>query len=348
MSSVPRPVGGARGPYRLGMRLLLISGSLRDGSTNTAVLRTMQAIAPAGVDAALHGGMAALPHFNPDDDREGEPVHPAVADLRAAIAAADALVISTPEYAGALPGALKNLLEWTVGDAGTYRKPVAWLNVSGPAAPTGAADAHASLAKVLRYVGADMVAAACARIPLTRDQVGTDGLVGDAGVRAALRAALEALQARVAAGPDAASDPDGAGRAGRAPVDQLAAAEFAARWERDWNAHDLDALLAHFAEDVVFTSPVAAQLLPGSDGVIRGREALRAYWSHALGLLPDLRFTVEAVYTGLDTIVINYRNHAGNRVCEVLRFDGALVVAGHGTYLSDAAAAASGLAADAA
>jgi chromate reductase len=65
------------------MRLLLISGSLRDGSTNTATLRTVQAIAPQDIDTTLYGGMASLPHFNPDDDREGEPVHPAVADLRA-------------------------------------------------------------------------------------------------------------------------------------------------------------------------------------------------------------------------------------------------------------------------
>src|SRR4051794_28682539 len=246
----PRPRRRLRAPAldRFGMRLLLISGSLRDGSTNTAALRTMQAIAPAGVDAMLYGGMAALPHFNPDDDRKGEPVHPAVADLRAAIGAADALVISTPEYAGALPGALKNLLEWTVGDAGTYRKPVAWLNVAGPAAPTGAADAHASLAKVLRYVGADVVDAACARIPLTRAQVGADGLVGDGGVCGRLGAVAAVLEAHVAAGPREASPSDTSTPGAGAPVDQLRAAEFAARWERAWNAHDIDALLAHFAE----------------------------------------------------------------------------------------------------
>jgi chromate reductase len=321
------------------MRLLLVSGSLRDGSTNTAALRTLQDVAPAGIETALYDDMAALPHFSPDDDREGEAVHSAVARLRAAIATADALVISTPEYAGALPGALKNLLEWTVGDASTYRKPVAWVNVAGPAAPTGAADAHASLAKVLGYVDADVVDAACARIPVARAQVDADGLVDDAGVRDRLSAVLAALEAHIATGSHEAPAKD------RAPVDQAQAVEFAARWERAWNAHDLDALLAHFAEDVVFTSPVAAQVLPGSDGVIRGREALRAYWSHALGLLPQLHFTVEAVYTGLDSIVINYRNHAGNLVCEVLQFDGPVVVAGHATYRSDAAAAASGLAA---
>jgi NAD(P)H-dependent FMN reductase len=129
--------------------VLLISGSLREGSTNGAVLRTAAELAGDGVTTTLYGGMAKLPHFNPDDDREGEPVHVAVADLRAQIAAADAVLLCTPEYAGALPGSLKNLLEWTVGDGGTYRKPIAWINASGPAAPTGGADAHDSLRKVL-------------------------------------------------------------------------------------------------------------------------------------------------------------------------------------------------------
>jgi chromate reductase len=146
--------------------ILLISGSLREGSTNSATLRTVQEIAPAGIMTRIYTGMGWLPHFNPDEDRDGEPVHPAVADLRAHVAEADALLICTPEYAGALPGTLKNLLEWTVGDGGTYGKPIAWINVSGPAAPTGGADAHDSLRKVLGYVHADIVEAACTRVPL--------------------------------------------------------------------------------------------------------------------------------------------------------------------------------------
>jgi ketosteroid isomerase-like protein len=127
-------------------------------------------------------------------------------------------------------------------------------------------------------------------------------------------------------------------------VDQREATDFAARWERAWNDHDLDALLEHFADDVVFSSPVAAQLLPDCDGVIRGRDALRDYWTEALGMVPDLRFAVEGVYVGLDAVVINYRNQSGNRVCEYLTFaDDGLVVSGHATYQSDAAASASGL-----
>jgi NAD(P)H-dependent FMN reductase len=173
--------------------ILLISGSLREGSTNSATLRAARELAPLGVTTVLYTGMGSLPHFNPDEDREGDPVHPAVADLRAHVAEADAIVIGTPEYAGALPGALKNLLEWTVGDAGTYGKPVAWINVSGTAAPTGAADAHDSLRKVLGYVHADIVEPACFRLPLTRDAVGDDGNVSDPVAREQITAMLRTL-----------------------------------------------------------------------------------------------------------------------------------------------------------
>lgn len=108
---------------------------------------------------------------------------------------------------------------------------------------------------------------------------------------------------------------------------------FVADWLAAWNAHDLDALLAHFAEDVRFSSPVAAQLL-GGDGVLRGRQALREYWTEGLRRIPDLRFEVVASYVGVNTLVINYRNQRGGLVNEVLVFDGPLVVEGHGTYLS--------------
>jgi chromate reductase, NAD(P)H dehydrogenase (quinone) len=178
--------------------ILLISGSLRAGSTNSAALRTVRELAPTGVTTAMYTGMGSLPHFNPDEDREGQPVHPGVEDLRVHIAGADAIVISTPEYAGALPGALKNLLEWTVGDAGTYRKPIAWINVSGPAAPTGGADAHDSLRKVLGYVHADIVEAACTTAPLTRDAVGDDGLISDPIARERITVMLRILASELA------------------------------------------------------------------------------------------------------------------------------------------------------
>ncbi len=108
---------------------------------------------------------------------------------------------------------------------------------------------------------------------------------------------------------------------------------FADDWVRAWNAHDVEAVLAHFHDDVEFTSPVAARVLPDSKGVVRGKDALRHYWTTALTMLPDLHFDVIGVYQGESTLVINYRNHRGELVNEVLTFDGALVRVGHGTYL---------------
>ena len=110
-------------------------------------------------------------------------------------------------------------------------------------------------------------------------------------------------------------------------------AAFADAWVRAWNAHDVEAVLAHFHDDVVFTSPVAARVVPESGGVVRGKPALRAYWTAALTLLPDLHFELIAVYQGESLLVINYRNHRGQLVNEVLAFDGDLVREGHGTYL---------------
>ena len=116
-------------------------------------------------------------------------------------------------------------------------------------------------------------------------------------------------------------------------MDLAEARAFTEQWVKDWNAHDVDALLAHFTDDVVFTSPTAVRLL-GGDGVIRGKEALRKYWSEGIRLIPDLHFEVVGLYVGISTVVINYRNQAGGLVSEVLTFDGALVSEGHGTYLA--------------
>jgi ketosteroid isomerase-like protein len=109
---------------------------------------------------------------------------------------------------------------------------------------------------------------------------------------------------------------------------------FSRKWVDAWNAHDIEAVLEHFRDDVVFTSPVAARVLPETGGVVAGKDALRHYWTTALKSLPDLHFEIVDVYRGESTLVINYRNHLGGLVNEVLTFDtGGLVREGHGTYL---------------
>ena len=88
-------------------------------------------------------------------------------------------------------------------------------------------------------------------------------------------------------------------------MNRAEAERFADSWVQAWNAHDLDLVLGHFSDEVLFTAPVAAQLLAGSDGVIRGKLALRRYWAEGLRLIPDLHFDVVGVYVGVGALVIN-------------------------------------------
>lgn len=125
-------------------------------------------------------------------------------------------------------------------------------------------------------------------------------------------------------------------------MDPHEAVAFAARWAAAWNAHDFDSVLVHFSDDVVFTSPLAGQIVPGSGGVIHGKQALRAYWAAGIEQQPDLRLEVLGAYAGVDALVIHYRNQRGGFVNEVLLFEGDSVVAGHATYLAVAPPASQG------
>lgn len=93
---------------------------------------------------------------------------------------------------------------------------------------------------------------------------------------------------------------------------------FAKAWQAGWNSHDLDRILEHYSDDILFYSR-KAQALAGS-GVIRGKAALRAYWAKALEGQPDLLFTVEDVFEGHEMMVITYKNHRGVLAAETLYF----------------------------
>ncbi|NBE56181.1 NADPH-dependent FMN reductase [Streptomyces boluensis] len=169
--------------------ILLLSGSVRSGSSNEAVLRTAQAVAPhARVETVLYAGLGGLPHFNPDDDTD--PLPPPVAELRAALAAADGVLVCTPEYAGTLPGAFKNLLDWTVGGTGFADKPAAWVNAAAPGRGEGAS---ATLRTVLHYTGAAVVEPACVRVTVNRETSTPDGTLDDDAVRGQLTEVLGLL-----------------------------------------------------------------------------------------------------------------------------------------------------------
>lgn len=109
-------------------------------------------------------------------------------------------------------------------------------------------------------------------------------------------------------------------------IDPAWALAFATRWADRWNTRDLDGLLACYADDAVVRSPAAARLIPDSNGLLLGKQALREFWTIGLQLIPDLRFDVLTVLTGCETVVINQRNHVGRLGAEVFLFDNGLIV----------------------
>jgi chromate reductase len=175
------------------LKLLVVSGSTRSASTNTAFCRTVGVCAPPGVIVKVFDACASLPHFNPDDDRE--PLPDTVVALRGNIADADAVLFCTPEYAGTLPGSFKNLLDWTVGGTELNGKPVAWVKVAVD--PGRGEGAHATLANVLGYVEAGILHNANRHVPISQGMIDSDGLVTDPVTRRAItdtvRAVLESL-----------------------------------------------------------------------------------------------------------------------------------------------------------
>src|SRR3954447_16576783 len=139
------------------MRVLGISGSLRRDSHNTALLRYAgQLFEAEGAEFEIYDGLRDIPPYDEDDDVENGPE--AVAQLRAAVAEADAVFFATPEYNSSIPGALKNALDWVSRPLATNamrNKPVAVIGAA--AGMFGAVWAQAELRKVLGAMGARVV-----------------------------------------------------------------------------------------------------------------------------------------------------------------------------------------------
>ncbi|MGJ4927233.1 NADPH-dependent FMN reductase [Bradyrhizobium sp. HKCCYLS2038] len=168
--------------------IVLISGSLRAHSASSAVIAAAAELAPAGVPSMIYTELATLPHFNPDNDRHPLPVE--VARLRELLARASAVMLSTPEYAGSLPGSFKNLIDWTVGAGSLYQRPVGWINPSGHG---GAHDAYADLRTVLERAGATIIEAACVATPAPPTALDAEGRIASLEIRATIATAMTAL-----------------------------------------------------------------------------------------------------------------------------------------------------------
>jgi chromate reductase len=156
------------------LKILAISGSLRAHSSNTEVLRAAASLSPRSVQVSLYSGIATLPPFNPDLDGEGAVPPEAVRDFRAQVGAADGVLISSPEYAHGVPGALKNALDWLVSGPEMLGKPVGLLNAS-----PRSSFAQISLAETLRTMAAVLVAGASVEPPLGGRRLSAAEIVAD-------------------------------------------------------------------------------------------------------------------------------------------------------------------------
>jgi chromate reductase, NAD(P)H dehydrogenase (quinone) len=178
------------------MRILAISGSLRAASHNTALLRAAAELAPSGVEVPLYEGLDRIPHFN--EDHESGPPAPEVQRLRDAIASADLVLISTPEYNGSVPGHLKTAVDWASRPFGQesalWGKPVAVIGAS--TTDYGAVWAQDHLRKSLGLAGARVLDADLA-VPKAPDRfAGPGGELTDPETRERLAVLISDLVAQ--------------------------------------------------------------------------------------------------------------------------------------------------------
>lgn len=175
------------------MNILAISGSLRAGASNTALLEAAALVAPPLAAISLYRQLGDLPHFNPDlDGLDGAALPRIVRELRALVGASDAILLSSPEYAHGIPGSFKNLLDWLVASVELPGTPVAILNTSSMSV-----HAPAQLVEILTTMNARVVDAASVSITLPRRSMCAADIAEDPSLRAQLRSAITALVAAV-------------------------------------------------------------------------------------------------------------------------------------------------------
>jgi chromate reductase, NAD(P)H dehydrogenase (quinone) len=167
------------------IRILAISGSLRQVSSNTALLQAAIALSPKNVQMKLYGGLGDLPHFNPDLEPT-EP--PSVTDLREQLRWSDGLVISSPEYAHCIPGVLKNALDWLVSGEEFVGKPIALFNAS-----PRAIHAQASLTEIVTTMAGRIVPEASITVSLLGKNLDMTGIVDDSEISRELQATIVAF-----------------------------------------------------------------------------------------------------------------------------------------------------------
>lgn len=176
--------------------ILAITGSLRASSINALLVRAAAELTPAGVTVQSYRGLRDLPHYDADLDTATPP--DAVADLRARIAGADGLLVATPEYNHAIPGVLKNALDWasTPSRASVLAgKPTAVMGASP--SPFGTIRAQMNLRQVLASTGSAVVPKPEVAVFSAHDSFDDQGRLVDEGAAVRLSGLMAALTADI-------------------------------------------------------------------------------------------------------------------------------------------------------
>lgn len=171
------------------LQILGISGSLRSKSSNGALLASLKNYLPSGTIFSIYNGLESLPHFNPELEEPAPP--PVVVAFRKELAAADAVVFCTPEYAFGLPGALKDALDWIVSSGEFTNKPVILISASPLA--TGGEKALISLETTIKVMGAKIPANGCLPIPFITKKIDNAGNITDQETADSLQQLMDTL-----------------------------------------------------------------------------------------------------------------------------------------------------------
>ncbi|WP_136606609.1 NADPH-dependent FMN reductase [Paenibacillus dokdonensis] len=167
------------------LNIVGISGSLRNKSSNTNLLRALSELAPENMNISIFDGIGDLPHFNPELDDEPPA---SVTCFREQMKEADGLIISTPEYAHGVPGVLKNALDWLVPSGELYEKPLMVLSASP--LETGGEKAHDSILLTLRMLTARITPGGSLCIPFINKKIDAEYEVTDELLRDKLKTML--------------------------------------------------------------------------------------------------------------------------------------------------------------
>ena len=166
-----------------GKTILAISGSLRENSSNNAVINAAAGMVNCDVNFSVYKGLGSLPHFDDSKEPAAE-----VLELRKLLQEADGVLICSPEYAFGVPGVLKNALDWTVSSGELVNKPLALIT-----AATGGDKAHASLLLTFQALSARLTDETKLLIQFVRSKMDNKGQVNDEATLAAIRSVVNGL-----------------------------------------------------------------------------------------------------------------------------------------------------------